>query len=367
MPKASHARGMVKPVSLRLEDADVRKARPCVYLVRAASATLRSFITGATPTNAAEKMFGSGDVVTDFILRAASAPAEIAVAGWAQEIARVSIYDLIQSITSISAAAEVISRGLKLNMDGIGTIRVPGRIVNPAAAGAWIAEGNPAPARALSFSNAAILQPRRLSVLYPYSREQAESSNIENIVRQTMGEASGLALDAQMFSATAGDASKPAGLLAGVAPLVPTAGGGTAARDGDLKNLFAALAAQGAGKTAALICAMPQAVTLKASLGPKWDYDIIESTVLPAGTVVALEVASFVSGFSAVPTFRVSNVAAYHAEDTSPTQITGGTPSPAVPVRSLFQTDSIGLYMDLFGSWGLRAPGHAQWIQSATW
>src|SRR6516225_4607740 len=201
MPKASHARGMVKPVSLRLEDADVRKARPCVYLVRAASATLRSFITGATPTNAAEKMFGSGDVVTDFILRAASAPAEIAVAGWAQEIARVSIYDLIQSITSISAAAEVISRGLKLNMDGIGTIRVPGRIVNPAAAGAWIAEGNPAPARALSFSNAAILQPRRLSVLYPYSREQAESSNIENIVRQTMGEASGLALDAQMFSA----------------------------------------------------------------------------------------------------------------------------------------------------------------------
>jgi hypothetical protein len=62
--------GMVKPVSLRLEDADVRKARPCVYLVRVASATLRSFITGATPTNAAKKMFGSDDVVTDFILRA---------------------------------------------------------------------------------------------------------------------------------------------------------------------------------------------------------------------------------------------------------------------------------------------------------
>jgi hypothetical protein len=327
---------------------------------------LRGYVSRSTPLRAAEQMFGR-DVVTVEILRSATVPAESTTPGWAQEIARVAIYDMVQSITSLSAAAEVISRGLKLNMDGIGTIRVPGRILNPAAAGAWIAEGNPAPARALSFSNAAILQPRRLSVLYPYSREQAESSNIENIVRQTMSEASGLALDAAMFSANAGDASKPAGLLAGVTPLTPTAGGGTAARDGDLKNLFAALAAQGAGKTAALICAMPQAVTLKASVGPKWDYPILESTVLPAGTVVALEVASFVSGFSAVPTFRVSNVAAYHAEDTSPQQITGGTPSPAVPVRSLFQTDSIGLYMDVWAAWGLRAPAHAQWVSGATW
>jgi len=170
-----------------------------------------------------------------------------------------------------------------------------------------------------------------------------------------------------MFSAMAGDASKPAGLLAGVAPLTPTSGGGVAARDGDLKNLFAALAAQGAGKTAILVCAMPQAVTLKASVGPKFDFDIVASTVLPAGTVVALEVASFVSGFSATPQFRVSNLATYHAEDTSPQQITGGTPSPAVPVRSMFQTDSIGLYMDLWAAWGLRAAGHAQWIQGATW
>jgi len=138
--------------------------------------------------------------------------------------------------------------------------------------------------------------------------------------------------------------------------------------DGDLKNLFAALAAQGAGKTAVLICAMPQAVTLKATVGPKFDFDILGATVLAAGTVVALEVASFVSGFNAVPTFRVSHQATYHAEDTSPQNITGGVPSPAAPVRSLFQRDEIALYMDLSSAcWGLRAPGHAQWITGATW
>jgi len=245
----------------------VKTARPSVYVFRAAAASLRSYATRGTPEYVAGKMF-KGDVITPEILKAATAPAETAVTGWAAEIARLAIYDMLQSITSISAAAEVISRGLKITMDGIATHRVPGRVINPAQAGTWIAEGNPAPARALVFTNAAILQPRRLSVMYPYSREQAESSNIENIVKATMSESSGLALDAQMFSAAAGDASKPAGLLAGIAPLTPTAGFGVAARDADLKNLFAALAAQGAGKTAALICAMPQAVTLKASVGP---------------------------------------------------------------------------------------------------
>src|SRR6516165_9771998 len=98
---------MVKPISFRAEDADVRKARPCVYLVRAASATLRSFVTGATPANAVKAMFGN-DVVTDLILRAPTAPAAISgTAGWAQSLAGVAIYDLIQSIVSLSAAADV--------------------------------------------------------------------------------------------------------------------------------------------------------------------------------------------------------------------------------------------------------------------
>src|SRR5262249_10881916 len=349
---------------------DIKRARPAVYVYRAAAASFRSYVSRSTPLRSAEQMFGR-DVITAEILRSASAPAETATAGWAQEIARVAIFDMIQSITSLSAAAEVITRGLKLNMDGLGTTRVPGRVVNPAQAGAWIAEGNPAPARALSFPNAASLQPRRLSVLYPYSGEQAESSNIENIVKQTMSESSGLALDAQMFSATAGDASKPAGLLAGVAPLTPTALTGTTtpaqAAATDIGNLFAALAAQGAGKTAVLVASPPQAKRLEFIAGPKFPPDIITSPVRPAGVLIALEIASFVSGFPAAPTFRVSNVAAYHAEDTAPQQITGGPPSPAVPVRSLFQTDSIGLYMDVWGSWGFRAPGHAQWLSAVTW
>ena len=358
--------GMVRPSPIKPDFSGLREARPSVYLFRAAAAHLRGFVTGVTPANAAKAMFGN-DPVIEYVLRAATAPAETAVAGWAQELGRIAIYNMIQSITSLSAGAEVISRGLQLNMDGIAECRVPGRVLNAAAAGQWVAEGMPAPVRVLSFSNAAILRPRRLSVISVFTREMVESSNIEAIVRQTLGEATGLALDAKMFSADADSASAPAGLFAGTAPLTPAAGGGSAAMMTDLGNLFAALAAVGGGKTAAIIAALPQAIALKLTAGPKFDVDIIASTALATGTVAVLEVASFVSGFGSTAEFDVTKVGAVHMEDTSPQEITGGTPSPAVPVRSLFQIDALALKSNLWASWGLRAAGHAQWIQGATW
>jgi hypothetical protein len=358
---------MVRPISLRPEGVELKQPRPAVSVFRAAAAFVRAGDKG-TPEGAARELGFSRDPLADAIIRrSATSAADLTSTGWAHELAGIAIYDLIQSVTSLSAAAEVITRALKLNMDHIAEMRVPGRTPAAAAAGMWVAEELPAPARQLSFSNTAVLRPRKLSVVYAYTREMAESSNIEAVVRQTLSETVGLALDLQMFSATAGDASKPPGLLVGATPITPTAGGGSNAIYSDLKNLFAALAAQGAGKNVVIVCSVPEAVTLKTTVGPKWDYDILASTALVPGTIVALELASLVSGFSSVPEFRISRTAIYHAEDTAPTDITGGTPSPAVPVRSAFQTDSILLKMNVSAAWGLRAAGHAQFITGATW
>jgi Phage capsid family len=349
------------------DDPRVKHARAAVYLHRAAAAHLRSFVTGATPANAARSMFGD-DSVTDLILRAASAPAAISgTAGWAQALAGVAIYDLVQSITSLSAAADVIDRGLKLDMDGIAEYRVPGRVLSAAAAGQWVGEAMAAPVRALSFSNAAILRPRKLQVLTTYSRELAEHSNVEAVVRQTLGEATGLALDLQMWSSDPGDATKPPGLFAGVTPITATAGGGSNALNGDLANLFAALASHSAGKTAVIIAALPQAVKLKLTAGPKFDYDIVASTALAPGTVAVLEVASFVSGFASTAEFSTTKVGAVHMEDTAPADIVSAGGAVAAPVKSLFQIDAIGLKTTLSAAWGLRAAGHCQYITGATW
>jgi len=341
---------------------DMQHTRAANTLARAGAAHLRAFITGKSPEREAKAMFGDGTIV-----KAATGPAITGTPEWAGSLAPVSIYGLVADITSISAAAALINRGLKLNMDGVAELRVPGRTLNAAAAGMWVAEEDPAPIRQLIFSNAAILQPRKLSVLAAYTRTQAESSNLEAIVRQTLGEAAGLALDQKMLSADVATTAAPAGLFAGITPLTPTTGAGQAAMVGDIEVLFNALAANGAGAAPVFVCAAKQAAAMKTLVGPKFDYPIFASTSLPAGTVAAVEVASFVSAFSPVPEFSTSQTAAVHFEDTSPQDITGGSPSPAVPVRSAFQTESILLKMDLRAAFGLRAAGHAQWVQNVTW
>ena len=344
-------------------DLGLEATRPATYLTRAATAHLRAFAKKSTPARIAEQMFARDNVTLEILRRSATTPATTSTTGWATELARVAIYDLVQSATSVSAAAELIERGLKLNMDGIAEFRVPGRVVNAAGAGMWVAEGAPAPARQLVFNNAAILQPRKLSVLIVFTFEQVTSSNIEEITRQTLEEAVGFALDQKMFSADAASASAPAGLFASVTPITAATGGGTTAMMTDLSKLLGALAASGGGKSAVVVAAQAQANTLKLTAGPQFNVPIIASTGLAAGTVAVIESASFVSGFSSTPEFRVGDQAAYHAEDTAPADpIMAGQ-----PVKSLWQTNSIGLKMDLWAAWGLRAAGHAQWLSGATW
>jgi hypothetical protein len=204
-------------------DIEIKQLRPATYLTRAATASLRSFITGA-PAVSVAKATWDDDRVTPLILRAASGPARTDTANWAQQLAQIAIFDLIQSITSLSAAAEIISRGVQINTDRVAEVLVPGRTVF--ASGAWVSEGSPIPVRSLSFANAATLYPRRLVVLTTYTREMAESSNLENIVRASLGEQLAIDLDTKLFSSDAATSSAPAGLFSGVPPIVPTSGGG---------------------------------------------------------------------------------------------------------------------------------------------
>src|SRR6516162_3955378 len=180
---------MVRPIPLKAEGVgELRAPRPAVSLIRAATAFVRAGGARSPESAVRELGFGRHPLCNAIIQRSATSAADMTSTGWAHELGRVAIYDFIQSITSLSAAAELIDRGLRLNMDNIAEYRAPGRVPTAAAAGMWVAEETAAPARQLVFSNATILRPRKLSVMYPYTREMAQSSNIEAIVRQTLGE-----------------------------------------------------------------------------------------------------------------------------------------------------------------------------------
>src|SRR5262249_4304632 len=106
------------PMTIALDPTDRNKRpRPPTHLARAAAAHIRAFVDGTTPERKAKEMF-EDDKVTDVILKAASTPAAISNVGWAGALAGQAVEDSVMAITSSSAAADLMSRGLKLNFDG---------------------------------------------------------------------------------------------------------------------------------------------------------------------------------------------------------------------------------------------------------
>ena len=92
---------------------------------------------------------------------------------------------------------------------------------------------------------------------------------------------------------------------------------------------------------------------------------VIDSGTVPVGTVGMVDAADFVSVGAEAPRFEISDQATLHMEDTTPLPIVdGGT--PAAPVRSLWQTDSLGLRLILPMNWTMRRPVTAL-INGVTW
>jgi hypothetical protein len=212
----------------------------------------------------------------------------------------------------------------------------------------------------------AAIAAEQLAVLASFTREQTEQSPIEEFVGTAIRESTAILLDKEMFSTNAPTAASPGGILAGATTVTPTTDTGLPGISKDVGALVQALAQHGAGLEPVLVAAPAQATALR-MWGQTDNFDVCASLALAAGTVVAVERSSFVSGLNSVPVFSVSLGAALHFESATPTDITGGSPSPAVPVRSMFQDDLIGLRMILQASWGMRNPAHVAIVSGVSW
>jgi hypothetical protein len=95
---------------------------------------------------------------------------------------------------------------------------------------------------------------------------------------------------------------------------------------------------------------------------------ILESTHVTAGRLIAIRNSDFATALGDAPEFDVSEQATVHMEDTTPLEIVSGTgPATADPVRSFFQTATIGVRMLMDVSWKMRRSGMVQWINGTTW
>lgn len=301
------------------------------------------------------------------VLKAAVSPA--ATDDWGSELSSgVRLAAFLDTLRPQSAAAQLIERGVRVDLSGVGSATIPSlsaEFPEPA----WVAEGAPIPAHGGTLGSVT-LAPKKLAAIAGLTAELADLSaqDAERLIDATMRDAAAKALDASVLSDTAASALRPAGILNGVAALTATAGGGLDAFLGDLKQLVGAVHAAGGGNDIVLVAAPEQAIVARILGGTSLETPIIPAPSLSAGTVVALEARAFASGFSDVPRVDIAREATVHWEDATPGPIsTAGSPNVvAAPVRSGFQDSTHALRLILRAAWTMRAPMIA-WVNGTTW
>lgn len=296
---------------------------------------------------------------TEYVLRAATSPATTTTTGWAQELSPVSLV-FLAALRGLSAGAELLRRGLQVRFNGEGTILLP--TIAQGSAG-FVGQGKPIPVAQFATSPGVSLKPFKLALISSLTREMIEHSNAEAIVRTVLTESAAVGLDAAMFTANAGTADAPPGLLYGIAPLSASAAatGAIDALIADLKALTAALAPVAGGSPIVFVVNPVDAISLAYRLVQPLADVVLSSAAVPVRTIIAIATNAIASGYDPVPEITASREAELHM-DTAPTDVPG-TPS----TMTMFQGDKVALKMRMPLSWALRDVRGLAWIQGINW
>jgi HK97 family phage prohead protease/HK97 family phage major capsid protein len=367
-----------------------KKLDPLDLLCRSAALRLLAHHERKPVMDLTRALYGNDEplaAVVDWQTRAASAAAMTTVTGWAKELAQQTVVEFMEILKAASIFGPLSGMGLALGFGRNAKIIIPTRSRTPTIAGSFVGEGLPIPVRQGAFTSLP-LTPMKMAVITTWTRELDEHSipAIEGLLRDAIVYDTSVAIDSVLLDANAATTIRPAGILNGVSGLTPTAGGGFAALTGDIKQLSGALLTGTLGNVRKPTWLMnPQqvnsagfAIATGAGVFPFRDeisqgrlggWPIIQSGTVPAGTVIVIDAADFVSVTGDGPRFEISDQATLHFDDTTPLDIsTAGSPNVvAAPVKSMFQTDMLALRMIMPMTWGIRRTGTVAWVAGVTW
>lgn len=318
-----------------------------------------------------------GHEATAIIAKADQTIGTTGTAGWASELVQTVNQGFLQALTGMSIYPSLRSRGVGLSFDAAGTIKLPRRTAG-GAGGGFVAEGSPIRVGRITTA-AAELTPKKMGVIVPFSRELAKRSTpaIEAIVRQAILEDTAAILDAALLDATASSAARPAGLLNGVSAVATGYGGGDhEAVKADFKNLLAPFISANAADSITVIMNPAQGLAISMMDGPDnnsgWfsgissRVNIVESTYATAGRIIAIRNSDFYTALGDAPEFDINETATVHMEDTTPLPLHDGS-TPADPVRSFYQTATVGVRMLMDIGWVMGRPSMVQWVDTTSY
>ncbi len=367
-----------------------KKIDPIDLLVRAGTVQLFAHVHRKPVMDMMRQIYGEDEAtrtVLDWMTKAATAPAMTTVVGWAAELVQQVVIAFMQTLMPKSVFPRLSTLGLSLDFGVNGKIVMPTRSTTPTIAGSFVGEGLPIPVRQGAFTSQT-LTPKKMAVITTWTREIDEHSvpAIEGLLRDAISEDTAVSLDSILLDSNPATVIRPAGILNGITGLTPTAGGGFNALVGDIKQLSGALLTGTKGnvrapawlmnpqqKNSIGLVAAPGAGVFpfrdEVSAGNLGGWPIIDSGTVPLGEVIAIDAADFVAVGGEAPRFEISDQATLHMEDTDPAEIVGGADpgTPANPVRSLWQTDSLALRLILPVNWTIRRPGVVAFVAGVTW
>lgn len=368
------------PANRRPLGVPLREPKPGDLIVRAAVCKILGHVLQRDPIQIMEDRYRDHEG-TQIVTRAAVAGAKTTVSGWAAELIETETAAFMEALRPVSVYPQLAALGTSLSFGpGRGAIKLPARATTPSISGSFVLEGDPIPVRRLGLTSAT-LSPHKMGVISVFSREMARLSNpaIEGLLRQEIQADTALTIDMLLLDATAGSATRPAGLTNGVAAITASAAGGYQAILEDINALAAPFENANAGRRLVLLMNPREARMLATAPGPDgkmgWamplleEFTVIKSTTIPAGNVYLIDAADFATATGGAPEFDVSEQAVLHMEDTAPAHIgTAGTPPVvAAPVQSMFQTAQLALRMLLDITWAMRRAGMVRWIDDADW
>ena len=340
--------------------------RPAGLVARAAVCSVFSHTQRRGADTVAREHFQTDrDLEKLLVLRAAVNPANTSVASWAAELVQTITVDVADRLIPESVFARLRALGSGYTFTGGSFIKVP--TWSPTATGGFIAEGAAIPVSKFTFG-AITLGAKKAANIVAVSDELTTGSplDVEATLRTILSESIGLMIDGILLGSTAATAAAPAGLRNGVSAitasvLTPAA----AAMGADVKALLAAIAP---ALKPVLITGPTQAASLSL-LAPNTALTVLVAPTVAAGTVIAVDASAFASALG-VPSFRASENATIHEEDTNPLALATGVQGAgvlAVPMRSGFQTDVTSLRTIIPCDWTLRRTGAVAYLTGATW
>jgi hypothetical protein len=304
-------------------------------------------------------------VATRAILKVASTSATVGASDWGGTLAGTAFSDFFKSLGPQSAGSALMARSLPVTLqDGDNNFTLPA-LVDSAASGGFVAEGQPGKVFRRALLGPSIL-PKKMLVLSVISRELAKRMNGEAIIRRILQRDAALSLDAALFSSAAVSAAAPAGLLNGVTATALAAGTDTIAMRQDLLALASVVAPIAGGRI--VYVAAPVTAVKMAFTELPLPYPVLPSSALAEGTVIAVATDALAFAVNPAPDITVSAEAVLHMEADSPAEIVSGTgPTTAAPVQSMFQTDCLAIRMIAAMTWAKLHANAVAYVTGAGW